>query len=298
MTVFSYAKMFCYTGSMKKKHRTLRSDPTFKLALLLFIAGLFVNYVLFYAELAPEQATHDTGSVLGRSYPLPQADISSGDGGTITVENITAIISEETFSSDIYMRVDRTVRGNPISVDNLWQVSDFWNVRIRHMANDNEVSTHDTKKNYILAFPYTQNHLTSDQGVRFDENYLKLVRGETLTGPWEVLHATTVDTVNRTASTITNRGGYYTIMGGTYSPGAVAKNISIPSNVQQETQAKGIVLKDNEVIVTITPTPEPTITNIATAAAILDKEPAVASMPIKEDNFFTAVFGFLQSFLQ
>lgn len=198
------------------------------------------------------QGKDSASAVLGRSYPLSQPDIHAGEGGTIVDSGVSAIVSEGTFGSDVYLRVDRTARGNPISVAGLWQVSDMWNVRLRNHDNDDEISQLDTKKKYILAFPYTQDYLKTDQGVRFDENKLKLLRGETATGPWTVLEDSVVDTVNKRISVVTDRGGHYTVGGGFYAPSA--KTVATGS----VRTSQGIILKANEIVVTMTPTPTPT----------------------------------------
>lgn len=287
----------------------LFQDTIFQLTLALFVLGYLLTYIIFYMPLqqsvdvpqphiyeAPRQAMIQIPQVLGRSYPLPDADIKANTGGNITVEDITAIIPEGTFNSDVYMRVDRTVRATPISVSDLWQVSDIWNVRLRYMSNDDEVPGPNISNDNILAFPYTEQFLTTDQGVRFDENNLKLVRGTTVTGPWEVLSNTVIDTTNNTASTITRKGGYYFVAGGEYT----APIQTTTANTQTQ------ILKSNEIIVTITPTPQPTkepknieVTSEPTqpqnigggAGAQVTTTVAVEqSLDRMPDNFFTSVF--------
>lgn len=289
----------------------LFQDTVFQLTLALFILGYLLTYTIFYMPLeetveipqphiyeAPQQAMIDVPQVLGRSYPLSEADLKANTGGNITVEDITAIIPEGTFDSDVYMRVDRTVRATPISVSDLWQVSDIWNVRLRYMSNDDEVPGPNISHDYILAFPYTEQFLTTDQGVRFDENNLKLIRGTTVSGPWEILSNTVIDTTNNTASTITRKGGYYFVAGGEYSAPVQATSSTVPDLASQD-------LRENEIVVTVTPSPKPTqeaeevetveptqpqnigggvAAQVTTTVAV---EQSLERMP---DNFFTAVF--------
>lgn len=281
-----------------KKLHTLLQDTSFTTAIFLFVLGAFITNVLFYSQNTQPsilaQIASSQPAVLGRQYPLPQPDVSSGDGGNIVVENVSAIISEGTFDQDVYMRVDRTARGNPISEQGLWQVSDMWDVRMKYMSNDNEVPTADTKRNFILAFPYTQDHLKTDQGIRFDENNLKLLRGETAAGPWEVISSTVVDTSQKTVSIVTNQDGFFTIGGGFYAP---------PADSASANSQGRVALKENEVIVTITPSPETTPTIGVKSQKEETPEPTDApdTVPIGgasavgPDNFFSAVFGFIQS---
>lgn len=215
--------------------------------LTLIISGPVFVYSFF--NKSSNTIKQDYGNVLGRSYPLAQADIHAGEGGTITVEGVTAIISPGTFASDVYMRVDEFSRATPISVSGLWQIGNMYNVRLRFMSDDNEATQYHANKKYILSFPYTQQYLTTEQDVNFDENYLKLVRGQTQTGPWEVLENTVVDVANKKASVITDRGGYYTVTGGFYSPAAPTVKLS-----EQATESQNVVvLKENEIVITITP---------------------------------------------
>src|SRR3989344_3484323 len=180
------------------------------------------------------------GNVLGTSYPPSYADVKAKTGGTVTRENVTLIVSEDTFDDDVYFRVDKIARKNPISVDGLWQVSDLWEARVKYMVNNDQVSEYAAHKNYILAFPYTTQHLTTDQGVAIPQESLKLVRGETATGPWTVLSNCVIDQANKTVSVITNRGGFFMISGGFYKPAS-------------NTAFNAIILNENEVVVTITP---------------------------------------------
>jgi hypothetical protein len=229
----------------KKIQNPGRKWPMVVIFMLVLVVGLFVSRY---------RSTDSPSAVLGRSYPLSQPDIHSGEGGTIVDSGVSVIVSEGTFGSDVYLRVDRTVRGNPVSVAGLWQVSDMWNVRLRNHENDDEISQLDTKKSYILAFPYTQDYLKTDQGVRFDENRLKLLRGETATGPWTVLESSVVDTVNKRISVVTNQGGHYTVGGGFYAPvKAVGGGTAVARTTT--TVKQGIILKANEIVVTVTPTP-------------------------------------------
>ncbi len=262
-------------------------------ASLIFVLGIALNFGIYYYD--SHGIKSSVGSVLGRSYPLQTADIHAGDGGTIVVDGVSAIISEDTYRGDVYLRVDRTSRGNPVSSSGLWQISDMWNVRMRYMANDDEVSTIETDKNFILSFPYTQDYLTTDQGVRFDENYLKLLRGDTASGPWEVLENSVVDTVNRKVSVVTNRGGYFTIAGGQY-------NAPKPTRALQKetlTTERTVVLKENEVVVTITPqiTDEVTQDEKQEVQDTSDDEsaPSIGGSDVRDDNFFTAIWSIFQS---
>ena len=248
----------------------LFSDQSFVATYVIFMAGLIVSVMLFQPFNPSLHHPHNTqhiesGAVLGRQYPLPEADIKASDGGTVTVESVTAIVSEATFNKDVYMRVNRTARGNPISVQGLWQISDIWDVRLRYMSNDNEVPTPETYKNYILSFPYSEQFLVTDQGQYFPENTLKLIRGQTVTGPWEVLDASVVDLINNTVSVITNKGGYYMVSGGFYEaapPTEATKTVSSKTSaggVGVGGSSSGLVLQENEVVVTVTPSPTPTL---------------------------------------
>ena len=195
-------------------------------------------------------------AVLGRSYPPPMPDVYAQGGGTIVDSDVSAIISEGTFVSDMYLRVERTARGNPFSASGMWQVSDMWNVRLRNHANNDQISALEKKKGFILAFPYTQEYLVSDQGVRFDENYLKLVRGETSTGPWKVLESSVVDTVNRRISVVTQEGGYYFVGGGVYVPekSAVVEKSQAVVPAESLQEAEDVAKASDDEVVEVVPT--------------------------------------------
>jgi len=199
---------------MKSARHKLPIDTAFRHTMLIFMLGILITCSFYNPFLAKSDGV--VPSVLGRSYPLQQPDIHVNEGGTIRLEGVTAIIEGGTFAKDVYLRVDRTARGNPIEIDGLWQVSDIWNVRFRFHSNDDEVSTVETQRNYILSFPYVADFLITDQGVRFDEQSLKLIRGETATGPWIVLENSVVDMDNNTVSALINRGGFFMISGGFY----------------------------------------------------------------------------------
>lgn len=277
------------------RRKTSPYSKNAKIALGL-IGVSIVIYVVFQLRNHIGAATVQTNpAVLGRSYPLQQADIPAGAGGTIVDSGVSVIVSEGTFGSDVYLRVDRTARGNPISINGLWQVGDMWNVRVRNHENDDEISYRDTKKKFILAFPYTQEYLKTDQGVRFDENNLKLIRGETATGPWTVLNESVIDTVNKRISVVTNLGGHYTVGGGFYAPDA-----AVTSGAEAGVGLKqGVILKENEIVVTITPTPN--LTSIPTSSAPITDEreaeklpstdSAIGGAPVTHDS---SLWGFLE----
>lgn len=258
----------------------------------LVIAGIVGALSIFALKsFSTQPLPSDTSAVLGRSYPLAQADIHAGEGGTIVDSDVSVIVSEGTFDSDVYLRVDRTLRGNPVSVQGLWQVGDMWNVRLRYHANDDEVSQAATKKSYIVAFPYTQDYLKTDQGVRFDENKLKLVRGETSTGPWTVLTGSVVDTVNKRISVVTQQGGHYFVGGGFYAPVAVQAPVAA-----QTASSKRVVLKPNEIVVTVTPTPSPTPRVKDADTATPTDEPAIGGADIEDQS--TAGYGFFEGMFE
>ena len=251
---------------MIQKLKHLQKDTAFKLTIFLFIGAFLTTYGFFYNEqdvTSTSLASRSVGTVLGRSYPLSQPDLNKNEGGVITVEGITAVVSENTFGGDIYFRVDRTMRGTPIHVEGLWQVTNIWETRLRFMANDNDISTIDTKKNYILSFPYTTDYLTTDQGVTFSESSLKLIRGESVTGPWTILDGAVQDTTNDTFSVVTNRGGHFMISGGFRSSAPKTTTSTTTTTTAKKPTTKPtaeptvIILQKFEIVVTVTPTPEP-----------------------------------------
>ena len=318
----------------KKMHRQVFRDSLFVMSVSLFVLASITTYALFYQGLedesvfsqmkilsedqgttstfprdlafSPAEEGLDTSShefVLGRSYPLSEPDIKARVGGTVELEGMSAIITEGTFSRDMYLRVDRTARVNPESADGLWQVSDMWNVRPRYMDNDNEIVVGETTHEYILSFPYSESLLKTDQGVRFAESSVKLIRGDTQTGPWTVMNTSVVDDVNNTVAVRTKQGGYFFVGAGEYSG---SSSLISSNNVAN---SGGIVLKANEIVVTVTPTPvviQPRVIKVTqkemNQTEDIDPDAALAeSNPSQEvpDNFFTALFGLLQcSFLK
>lgn len=239
---------------MKAFLRFLRTDRSFVATLVIFFAGLVLTFYLFYTP-QTVLVIGATSGVLGRSYPVSSPDIYANQGGTVTVEGVTAIVSEGTFAKDAYLRVDRTARVNPKSVQGLWQVTDMWQVRLRSHDTDDEFAPSETKKSYILSFPYTTTHLKTDQGVQFAETSLTLARADTADGPWEVLGNAVLDYTNDTVSVLTNRGGFYMIVGG-YGSQKYRSSVSISTPRPSVT---AVAEKETEkemvyVVVTATPT--------------------------------------------
>lgn len=225
--------------------------------LILLVVGLLVNYLVFYGyhNLQDRLAS---GEVLGRSYPLSTPDIYANEGGTIIVNGVSLVAQQNTFTDNVYMRVDITSRANPIQVDGLWQVSDLYETRVRFMSNDSEVTQYDAKKNYTLSFPYDSKYLTTDQGYIFSDSEVSLARGETPTGPWEVLTNAVHNGSNDTVSVITNKGGYYMVVAGTYISTEDVDSVEtavVEKDETQEDDSRTVILAENEIVVTVTPTP-------------------------------------------
>ena len=192
----------------------MRERKKWLLPLELVIPCLFIAAVLtselFYRT--PTQQFYPT--VLGRSYPVPFPDIYAGEGKTITLDGATIIVSPDTFNINVYLRVDRHKRVTPKQVQGLWQVSDLWQVRFRTHEKDDELKPVETKKKYIISFPYTTESLLTDQGIRFSEDSLAIARGETESGPWSLAENAVIDNANRTISTLTKEGGFYMVVAG------------------------------------------------------------------------------------
>jgi hypothetical protein len=238
--------------------------------LVLLISTSFLNFKI--------------GNVLGKSYPPPEADIKAHTGGTVTDNGITLIVSEKTFDQDVYFRVDKIVRNNPIAVDGLWQISDIWETRVKFMSNNDQVTEYAAHENYILSFPYTTQFLTTDQAVALPRESLRLVRGETASGPWTVLPNSVVDQANKTVSVITNRGGFFMIAGGFHQP---PKSTTYPKN------------NPPSKIVSVTPSrgsPPPLPSKLP--ATPLPSFPPSENTQSGSSNFFTAILSAIRSFLQ
>lgn len=172
--------------------------------------ALVTTLLLFYEN--PHRA-----AVLGRSYPLQFPDVYANQGGTISIEGVTAIVSPATFTKDVYLRIDRTARVNPKTVEGLWQVSDLWHVRFKTHAKDDEVKPDEMKQSVNLSFLYDTKLLVTDQGVYFPESSLRLARADSADGPWTVIGDVVLDRTNHTVSILTKTNGHYMIVGGNWS---------------------------------------------------------------------------------
>lgn len=187
----------------------MTNSSSLKLAVYVYLIGLVLTYFLF-----PWSQSKNNSAVLGRSYPLTLPDISAGQGDTLSVEGVSAIVQSGTFDSDVYLRVDRIARGVPKTVSGLWQVSDIYNTRFRFHSNDDEVPASAAKKDFIFSFPYSDSTLVSEQGVYFREDILRLARGDSAEGPWTIIENSVDDPINNTVSALTRQGGYFMIVGG------------------------------------------------------------------------------------
>lgn len=244
----------------------------------------------------------EKGVVLGRSYPPSAADVVAGAGGVVKEDGVSVIVSEGTFSKDMYARVDRITRGTPVYVNGLWQISDMWNVRLRYLVDDNEIPVVDTKKSVLFGFTYTENYLVTDQGQYLPETSLKLARSDSSSGPWEVVEESVVDVWNNSVSALMNRGGYFIVVGGYESAeggsqtavgGSGAGASKTTQTVQSKSNKNNVILEPNEIVVTITP--QPTEIKNAQIATEQSKNEQILITKTRAEIFIENMKTFLKS---
>ncbi len=189
----------------------MKLSYSFKLTVYLYLIGFLLTLILFPF---PKNNSEVKPEVLGRSYPLSLPDIPSGDGETLNLEGVSAIVPSGTFTVPVYLKVDKIARTTPKSASGLWQVSDLYSVRFRDHRNDNEMRESDAGHDFTISIPYTTDYLLTEQGVWLDEISLKLAWSESENGIYELLSGSVLDLAADKVSVLTKNGGYFMVVGG------------------------------------------------------------------------------------
>lgn len=150
--------------------------------------------------------------VLGQTTKPALADLVVNEGGLINIDPINIIVQDNTFPFDIYLYSKEIKKTNPVMIEEMWQISDIYEVYFKSFFNDAVVVT--PGREFIIGIRYNEQDLVTELNLRLPENTLKIIYKEDQQDQWQLIDNAVVDIENNIVSTIANKGGFYSVVGG------------------------------------------------------------------------------------
>ena len=220
---------------------------------LVIVLSLILTKHIFYQD----STNYSRRAVLGSTYPPSIPDFSANAGGVKTINNVTVLLTENTFPYDTYFWVNPRTKTTPVFVSGYFQVSDMNDVWFRKQS-DNSKIVYPPKK-YIVSILYNETWLYTDQSILFPENSIKIAYSASYDGPWTLL-STALNSDQNTAGTVTDKGGFYMLVAGFGTLLPTATPTMTPTSTPSPTPTPTPTLQPSPTLApTITPTNTPIV---------------------------------------